>query len=124
MLQAIRHPAAVVLLSALLAAPGLADDPPAAQSATTQTDAAASQPTATAAVPATAAPAATAPQPAADPKSEATAKVTCREEKKTGSRLQKRQVCKTPGSESSSADWVREQQARGAIGASAIVNGQ
>jgi cellulase/cellobiase CelA1 len=124
MLHAIRHPAAVVLLSALLAAPGLADDPPATPSANTPPAATGSQPTATPAAPATAAPAATASQPTPDPKSEATAKVTCREEKKTGSRLQKRQVCKTPGSESSSADWVREQQARGAIGAGAILNGQ
>jgi hypothetical protein len=38
--------------------------------------------------------------------------------------LQTRKVCSTPDSQKGSADWVREQQARGGIGASAIVNGQ
>lgn len=63
--------------------------------------------------------------PAAEPAQQAAeAKVTCRTVKTTGSRLQTRKVCSTPDSQKGSADWVREQQARGAIGASAIVNGQ
>jgi hypothetical protein len=63
--------------------------------------------------------------PAAEPAQQAAeAKVTCRTVKTTGSRLQTRKVCSTPDSQKGSADWVREQQARGGIGASAIVNGQ
>jgi hypothetical protein len=63
--------------------------------------------------------------PAAEPAQRAAdAKVTCRTVKTTGSRLQTRKVCSTPDSQKGSADWVREQQARGAIGASALVNGQ
>jgi hypothetical protein len=63
--------------------------------------------------------------PAAEPAQQAAeAKVTCRTVKTTGSRLQTRKVCSTPDSQKGSADWVREQQARGAIGASAILNGQ
>ena len=63
--------------------------------------------------------------PAAEPTQQAAeAKVTCRTVKTTGSRLQTRKVCSTPDSQKGSADWVREQQARGAIGASAIVNGR
>lgn len=63
--------------------------------------------------------------PAADPtQPSAGAKVTCRTAKTTGSRLQTRKVCSTPDSRDSAGDWVREQQARGAIGGAAIVNGQ
>jgi hypothetical protein len=63
--------------------------------------------------------------PAAEPAQQAAeTKITCRTVKTTGSRLQTRKVCSTPDSEKSSADWVRDQQARGAIGASAILNGQ
>lgn len=63
--------------------------------------------------------------PAAEPAQQAAdAKVTCRTVKTTGSHLQTRKVCSTPDSQKGSADWVREQQARGGIGASAIVNGQ
>ena len=63
--------------------------------------------------------------PAAEPAQQAAdTKVTCRTVKTTGSRLQTRKVCSTPDSQKGSADWVREQQARGGIGASAIVNGQ
>ena len=63
---------------------------------------------------------------AANSKSVASAespKVICRNEKVTGSKLRSRKVCSSPDSESKSGDWVREQQARGAIGAGAIVNG-
>lgn len=63
--------------------------------------------------------------PAAEPAQQsAESKITCRTVKTTGSRLQTRKVCSTPDSQKGSADWVREQQARGAIGASAILNGQ
>jgi hypothetical protein len=96
---------ALIVASALLAGSVWASDPPAPQAA------ASSQP-------------ATTPVPVQAPAAAAAAQVVCREEKKTGSRLQTRKVCATPGSQDSSADWVREQQARGAIGASAIVNGQ
>ena len=47
----------------------------------------------------------------------------CRNEKVTGSKLRSRKVCTSPDSESKSGDWVREQQARGAIGAGAILSG-
>ncbi len=76
---------------------------------------------ATATVPAGSAATASAAEPA---QQAAEAKVTCRTVKTTGSRLQTRKVCSTPDSEKGSADWVRDQQARGAIGASAILNGQ
>jgi hypothetical protein len=63
--------------------------------------------------------------PAAEPAQQAAeAKVTCRTVRTTGSRLQTRKVCSTPDSESSASDFVRQHQDRGAIGASAIVNGQ
>jgi hypothetical protein len=63
--------------------------------------------------------------PAAEPaQAAAESKITCRTVKTTGSRLQTRKVCSTPDSQKGSADWVREQQARGGIGASAIVNTQ
>ena len=76
--------------------------------------------------------AAAAPAPAADPGqqkvvvSEATAKaaakLTCRTERVTGSNLRSRKVCSTPDSESASGDWVRQQQDRGALNASSVVN--
>ena len=49
-------------------------------------------------------------------------KITCRTERVTGSNFRTRKVCSTPNSEKASGDWVRDQQDRGAIGASAIVN--
>jgi len=115
--------AALIAASALLAGAALAGDPPAAQATEARP---ATAPSAAQAAPVAApsgTPAATA-APAAVDKPKAAAQVTCREEKKTGSRLQKQKVCSTPDSQKNSGDWVREQQARGAIGASAIVNGQ
>lgn len=50
-------------------------------------------------------------------------KVVCRTEKVTGSQLRTRRVCTSPDSSDKSGDWVREQQARGAIGAGAILSG-
>jgi hypothetical protein len=120
--HAIVRNAALVFASTLLAGAVLAGDPPASQTAATPqsvtTPAPAQAPAAAAAGGAVAA------TPATDDKPKAAAQVTCRTEKKTGSRLQKQKVCSTPDSQKSSGDWVREQQARGAIGASAIVNGQ
>ena len=88
-------------------------------------------PVPTAAPAAPAAPAATAPA-AADPSqqkvavSEATAKaaakITCRNERVTGSNLRSRKVCSTPDSQSAAGDWVRQQQDRGALNASSVVN--
>ena len=80
--------------------------------------------------PASAATAAAATAPAAGQEkvavSSATAddakKMTCRTVRVTGSNLRTRKVCSTPNSEKNASDWVREQQDRGAIGASAILN--
>ena len=52
-----------------------------------------------------------------------TPKVKCREEKVTGSSFRTRKVCTSTDSQNGSGDWVREQQQRGSIGASAILNG-
>ena len=49
-------------------------------------------------------------------------KVTCRTERVTGSNFRTRKVCTSPNSQDASGNWVREQQDRGAIGASAILN--
>lgn len=115
--------ATLIAVSALLAGSVWASDPPAPQTAVSPQPATAPAPVQAPAA-ATTGQAAPAAASATDEKPKAKAQVVCREEKKTGSRLQTRKVCSTPDSQSSSADWVREQQARGAIGASAIVNGQ
>jgi hypothetical protein len=110
------------LVALLVAVPGIA-----AQAATT--GAAAPD----AAQPAPAAPTTAAPANAAAPAegapvavSSATAaeakKITCRTERVTGSNFRTRKVCSSPNSEKASGDWVRDQQERGAIGASAILN--
>jgi len=77
----------------------------------------------------------TAPAPAAKPAdpsqqkvvvSEATvqaaAKLVCRNERVTGSNLRTRKVCSTPDSQNASGDWVRQQQERGGMNASAVLN--
>lgn len=115
--------AATLIAAALLAGSVWASDPPAQQTAASPQPASAPAPV-QAPVSAATGQAAPAAASATDEKPKAKAQVVCREEKKTGSRLQTRKVCSTPDSQSSSGDWVREQQARGAIGASAIVNGQ
>ena len=122
--HAIVRSAALIAASTLLAGSVWAGDPPAAQTATSPQSVTAAPATAQAPAAATTEQAAPAAASTADGKPKAAAKVVCRDEKKTGSRLQSRKVCSTPDSQSSSADWVREQQARGAIGTSAIVNGQ
>jgi len=116
--------AALIAASTLLAGSVWAGDPPAAQTATSPQSVTAAPATAQVPSAATTAQAAPAAATATAEKPKAAAQIVCREEKKTGSRLQSRKVCSTPDSQKSSADWVREQQARGAIGASAIVNGQ
>lgn len=50
-------------------------------------------------------------------------KSNCRKTKVTGSNLRTRQVCSSSSNASGAGDWVRQQQDRGAIGASAILNG-
>ena len=85
-----------------------------------------------AAAPAPVAASTAAPAAAADPSqqkvvvSEATAqaaaKLVCRNERVTGSNLRTRKVCSTPDSQNASGDWVRQQQERGGINASAILN--
>jgi len=53
---------------------------------------------------------------------ETAAKLVCRTERVTGSNLRTRKVCSTPDSQSASGDWVRQQQERGGMNASAVLN--
>ena len=113
--------ASILLLAAVIAAPGRAD-----QAAPTE---AAPAGVANAPTSATAAATATANAPAGEGQvavSSATAaeakKVTCRTERVTGSNFRTRKVCTSPNSQDASGNWVRDQQDRGAIGASAILN--
>ena len=53
---------------------------------------------------------------------EAAAKLVCRTERVTGSNLRTRKVCSTPDSQNASGDWVRQQQERGGMNASAVLN--
>jgi hypothetical protein len=53
---------------------------------------------------------------------QAAAKLVCRNERVTGSNLRTRKVCSTPDSQNASGDWVRQQQERGGINASAVMN--
>ena len=71
---------------------------------------------------ATGAQAATATTPASAPSAAEAKQMTCRTVRITGSNLRTRKVCSTPNSQQNSGDWVRDQQDRGAIGASAVVN--
>ena len=50
------------------------------------------------------------------------AKMVCRNERVTGSNLRTRKVCSTPDSQNASGDWVRQQQDRGGLNASAVLN--
>lgn len=99
----------------------------AASASADQSATAATVPPAAAAAPASAAPTAASPAESTQVAvSSATAdeakKITCRTERVTGSNFRTRKVCSTPNSEKASGDWVRDQQDRGAIGASAILN--
>ncbi len=53
---------------------------------------------------------------------QAAAKMVCRNERVTGSNLRTRKVCSTPDSQNASGDWVRQQQERGGMNASAVLN--
>lgn len=112
--------ATLSLLALLVVTPGLA-----AQASTASTAAPnaaqATAPTAPAA-PAAAAPAEGAPVAVSAATAAEAKKMTCRTERVTGSNFRTRKVCSTPNSEKASGDWVRDQQDRGAIGASAILN--
>jgi len=103
----LRQWAPLCFVAVCLGSIALADNPPAdnASGATTTKTAKASAAT------------------SASPSAEAAKKMVCRTEKVTGSSLRTRKVCSTPDSESGSQEWVREQQQRGAIGASSILNG-
>ena len=82
-------------------------------------------PPAPAAAPAATAPAADAGQQkvaVSEATAQAAAKMTCRNVKVTGSNLRTRKVCSTPDSQAGAGDWVRQQQDRGAMNASAVLN--
>ena len=53
---------------------------------------------------------------------QAAAPLVCRTERVTGSNLRTRKVCSTPDSQNASGDWVRQQQERGGLNASAVLN--
>ncbi len=112
-----------IVASGLMVLPVFAADPPAQGSAASTSTSAPVNATTPAAVPpaASTTPANTAP--VAAKAEDKTPKVKCREEKVTGSSFRTRKVCTTTDSQNGSGDWVREQQQRGSIGASAILNG-
>jgi hypothetical protein len=62
------------------------------------------------------------PVPVSKATAEAAAKVTCRTVKMTGSNLRTRKVCSTADSQAGAGDWVRQQQDRGGLNASATLN--
>lgn len=97
----------LVIASSCLAGVAMANDPPVTSGSSASASAGSSATTASA---------------SAEAASPPTKKVTCRNEKVTGSSFRTRKVCSTPESESGSQEWVRNQQQRGAIGASAIPN--
>ncbi len=110
----------LIMTSGLMTLPVFAADPPAPVSAAPSSVAPAA-PAAAATTPVSATPASTAP--VAAKAEDKTPKVKCREEKVTGSSFRTRKVCTTTESQNGSGEWVREQQQRGSIGASAILNG-
>ena len=117
-----------IIASGLMVLPVFAADPPVQGSAAPTSTSASASATPSGATPAGAAPAApaaaTAPAtPVAAKAEDKTPKVKCREEKVTGSSFRTRKVCTSTDSQNGSGDWVREQQQRGSIGASAILNG-
>ena len=110
----------MIIASGLMTLPVFAADPPVPGSEA-PVSAAPATPAAAATTPVGAAPAST--TPVAAKAEDKTPKVKCREEKVTGSSFRTRKVCTTTDSQNGSGDWVREQQQRGSIGASAILNG-
>jgi hypothetical protein len=118
----------MIIASGLMTLPVFAADPPVPGSEAPVSASASASATPSGATPASAAPAApaaaTAPAtPVAAKAEDKTPKVKCREEKVTGSSFRTRKVCTSTDSQNGSGDWVREQQQRGSIGASAILNG-
>jgi hypothetical protein len=112
----------MIIASGLMTLPVFAADPPVPGSEAPVSASASASATPSGATPASAAPAAPA-TPVAAKAEDKTPKVKCREEKVTGSSFRTRKVCTTTDSQNGSGDWVREQQQRGSIGASAILNG-
>lgn len=116
-----------IIASGLMTLPVFAADPPVETSSAPASTSASASATPSGATPSSAAPAAaTTPAsttPVAAKAEDKTPKVKCREEKVTGSSFRTRKVCTTTDSQNGSGDWVREQQQRGSIGASAILNG-
>ena len=116
-----------IIASGLMTLPVFAADPPVETSAAPASTSASASATPSGATPSSAAPAAaTTPAsttPVAAKAEDKTPKVKCREEKVTGSSFRTRKVCTSTDSQNGSGDWVREQQQRGSIGASAILNG-
>jgi hypothetical protein len=117
----------LIMTGGLMTLQVFAADPPVSGSAAPASTSAAASATPSGATPSSAAPAAaTTPAsttPVAAKAEDKTPKVKCREEKVTGSSFRTRKVCTTTDSQNGSGDWVREQQQRGSIGASAILNG-
>lgn len=112
-----------IIASGLMVLPVFAADPPAPGSAAPASASASASATPASAAPAAPAAAAAPATPVAAKAEDKTPKVKCREEKVTGSSFRTRKVCTSTDSQNGSGDWVREQQQRGSIGASAILNG-
>lgn len=114
--------ATVAAALTLVAAPAWAADPPTAAAPTASVAPAVPATPATPAAPA----AAKAPDQVKVEVSTATAaeahQMVCRNVKMTGSNVRTRRVCSTPASESRAEDLLRQQQDRGGLNASAILN--
>lgn len=112
----------LIMTGGLMTLQVFAADPPVSGSAAPASTSAAASTTPSAATPAAVTTPASA-TPVAAKTEDKTPKVKCREEKVTGSSFRTRKVCTTTESQNGSGEWVREQQQRGSIGASAILNG-
>lgn len=110
------RPVALALMLALSAAVAQGAETP------TPAPAAAGSAAAPAAAPAATADADSKPVVVSKATAEAAAKVTCRTVKMTGSNLRTRKVCSTADSQAGAGDWVRQQQDRGGLNASATLN--
>jgi hypothetical protein len=112
----------LIMTGGLMTLQVFAADPPVPGSAAPASTSAAASTTPSATTPAAVTTPASA-TPVAAKTEDKTPKVKCREEKVTGSSFRTRKVCTTTESQNGSGEWVREQQQRGSIGASAILNG-
>lgn len=112
----------LIMTGGLMTLQVVAADPPVPGSAAPASTSAAASTTPSATTPAAVTTPASA-TPVAAKTEDKTPKVKCREEKVTGSSFRTRKVCTTTESQNGSGEWVREQQQRGSIGASAILNG-